>query len=66
MSHHHCPTHSLFQGQIPEEEDPPVSGVVLADQVRMVNFCARYWKPAGRMPEKFVVQFLETGKTLWE
>jgi len=52
------PSRSLFQIEIPA--NLAVSGTILGDQVRMVDFNARHWRSIDVLPPDIVRQVLDT------
>ena len=58
----HPPRYDL---EIPIPEGLEVSGTILADQVRMVDFRARHWRRKCSLPDPLVLQVSETIKVLF-
>ena len=64
-----CPITSRVKGypfEVPLPEGLPVSGVILSDQVRNLDWRARSATEAARVPESVLQSVCQLISTLWE
>lgn len=64
-----CPITTQIKGypfELALPDKLPVSGVVLCDQVRSLDWCERQWKPIAHLPLSFVHEVMARTLTLFD